>query len=206
MHRFDTPVPPRLTIDVHAGIVTIDAADVTETTVDVQPRHDSANAHEVIAASTVEQHGDEIVVRVPRRNGAFFGRSVDIAVTITTPPARRSAIETGSADVGARGRFAHLVDCHRERRRRARRDHRRPAAAQRQRRRPRSRGRRRSGGADRLRRRPRRRRSAAPVRCSRDPATSRSATAVASLRVKTGSGDVTVGTAPDDLAREHGLG
>ena len=106
MHRFSTPVPPCLTIDVQAGVVTIDAADVTETTVDVQPRDDSPKAREVIAASTIEQHGDEIVVRVPKRNGGFFGRSVDVAVTITTPAGSALAIETGSADVRASGRFA----------------------------------------------------------------------------------------------------
>ena len=101
MHRFTTPVPPRLTIDVRAGIVTIDTADVTETTVDLQPRHDSPNAREVIAASTVEQRGDEIIVRVPRRHGGLFGRAAEIAVTIVTPAEPALAIETG---VGGRHR------------------------------------------------------------------------------------------------------
>ena len=41
MHRFDTPTPPRLTIEFRAGTVAIDTADVAETTVDLQPRHDS---------------------------------------------------------------------------------------------------------------------------------------------------------------------
>ncbi len=106
MHRFTTPVPPRLSIDVRAGILTIDTADVTETTVDLQPRHDSPNAREVIAASTVEQRGDEIIVRVPRRHGGLFGRAAEIAVTIVTPAGAALAIETASADVIATGQFA----------------------------------------------------------------------------------------------------
>ena len=106
MHRFNTPVPPRLAIDVHAGIVTIETAESTETTIDLQPRHDSANARELIAASTIEQRGEDIVVRVPRRHRARFGRGTEVALTITTPTGSRLSIETGSADVVANGQFA----------------------------------------------------------------------------------------------------
>ena len=65
MHRFDTPTPPRLTIEFRAGTIAIDTADVAETTVDLQPRHDSKATRDAMAATMIEQRGDEIVVLVP---------------------------------------------------------------------------------------------------------------------------------------------
>ena len=199
MHRFETPVPPRLTIDLRAGVVKVDTTDGTETTVDLQPCSPSTNALDVIAAATVEQRGDDIVVQVPRRHGLIIGRPVEIAVTITTPSGAGLLIETGSADVHARGRYStasinsgsgdvELGVVTGSLRLRSGSGDVRVAV-----------GPRRSGGADRFGRRPGRRACKAPGRCSPDPATSPSATAVRALRVKTGSGDITVGTAPDDL-------
>ena len=85
MYRFDTPTPPRLTIEFRAGTVAIDTADVAETTVDLQPRHDSKGSREALAATVIEQRGDEIVVLVPARLGGLLGRSADLALTVTAP-------------------------------------------------------------------------------------------------------------------------
>ena len=106
MHRFDTPTPPRLTIEFRAGTVDIDTADVAETTVDLQPRHDSKATREAMAATVIEQRGDEIFVLVPTRLGGLFGRSTDLALTVTAPHGTALRASSGSADIVATGRFA----------------------------------------------------------------------------------------------------
>jgi Putative adhesin len=106
IYRFDTPAPPRLTIEFRAGTVTIDTADVVETTVDLQPRHESKASRDAVAATVIEQRGDEIVVLVPSRFGGLLGRSADLALTVTAPHATKLHASAGSADIVARGRFA----------------------------------------------------------------------------------------------------
>jgi DUF4097 and DUF4098 domain-containing protein YvlB len=104
MDTFPTPTPPRLTIEVRSGTLNIDTADVDVTTVDLAPLNDSDITMEALAATTVEQHGDDIVVIVPNRFG-FIGRSPRLAVTITAPHGSRLGIKSGSADIVATGRF-----------------------------------------------------------------------------------------------------
>lgn len=106
MHRYDTPTPPRLTIDFRAGTIAIATDDVAETTVDLQPRHDSKVLRDVVAATIIEQRGQEIVVLVPTRLGGLFGRSSDLALTVTAPHGTALTISSGSADIVATGRYA----------------------------------------------------------------------------------------------------
>jgi DUF4097 and DUF4098 domain-containing protein YvlB len=106
MHRFDTPTPPRLTIEFRAGTIDITTAEVAETTVDLRPRHDSKAHRDAAAATVIEQRGGEIVVLVPNRFGGLLGRSPDLALTITAPHATALKIGSGSADIVAAGRYA----------------------------------------------------------------------------------------------------
>ena len=106
MHHFTTVNPPRLTIELRAGAITIDTVDGADTTVDLLPRHDSAGARDVIARTTIDQRGDEIVVLAPRRFGGLVGRSADLELTITAPHGAALSIDTGSADIVATGRFS----------------------------------------------------------------------------------------------------
>ena len=106
MHRFDTSTPPRLAIQFRAGTIAIATGDVTETTVDLQPRNDSQSARDLVAATTIEQHGNEIVVIVPKRFGNLLGRSTDLALTVSAPHDTALVMSSSSADIVATGRYA----------------------------------------------------------------------------------------------------
>jgi hypothetical protein len=105
MHEFQTPGPVRVQVRVAAGDVTMNASDVTVTSVDIQPygRGDD-RAAEVIARTTVEQRGDTIVVDSPDRGG-FMRRTPRLRVTITAP--RGSSLENrvSSADLRTYGQL-----------------------------------------------------------------------------------------------------
>jgi hypothetical protein len=105
MHHFDTPNPPRLRIEFRAGTVDITTGDVAETTVDLQPRHDSKALRDAVAATVIEQRGDEVVVLVPNRFGGLLGRSPDLALSVTAPHDSALAIDSGSATITAVGRY-----------------------------------------------------------------------------------------------------
>ena len=66
----------------------------------------------MIARTTIDQRGDEIVVLAPRRFGGLVGRSADLELTITAPHGAALSIDTGSADIVATGRFADDEDQH----------------------------------------------------------------------------------------------
>ncbi len=105
MATFPTPTPPRLNIEFGAGSITVATADVSETTVDLRPHGDSESARQLVAASTIEQHGDEIVVKVPRRSGGWLGRSDHLVLRVTAPDATALSAQSGSADITASGSF-----------------------------------------------------------------------------------------------------
>jgi DUF4097 and DUF4098 domain-containing protein YvlB len=105
IHRFPTATPPRLTVEFRAGSVVIDTDDVAETTVELRARRDNEASRKLIAETTIEQRGDEVLVLVPKRSGSIFGRSADLHLAVTAPASTRLAIETGSADVDATGDF-----------------------------------------------------------------------------------------------------
>ncbi len=97
MHRFTTPTPPRLAVELRAGSLDVRTDDVTETTVEL------AGPADTVAATVVEQRGDEIAVIAPRHLGGLFGRGGDLRVTVVAPSRTALAIQTGSGDVTARG-------------------------------------------------------------------------------------------------------
>ncbi len=108
MHRFPTPTPPRLTIRFRAGIVEIDTEDVSETIVELHDLHgDTSNG--AIAATVIEQRGNDIVVVVPKRFGELFMGSTDLALRVTAPSRTALDIESGSAQITARGEYGTTV-------------------------------------------------------------------------------------------------
>jgi DUF4097 and DUF4098 domain-containing protein YvlB len=105
IHRFPTPTPPRLTIEFRSGSIAIRTDDVDETTVELRGRRDNEATNHLIAETTIEQRGDEIVVLVPKRSGGLFGRSTDLSLTVTAPHSTALAIQSGSADITAEGDY-----------------------------------------------------------------------------------------------------
>jgi Toastrack DUF4097 len=104
MDTFKTPNPPRLSVDLRAGVLTIDTADTDETTVAITPLNDNEVTLDAVISTTVEQRGHEIVVHVPSRFG-FLGRGPKLSIAITAPHGARLGLKSGSADVIATGRF-----------------------------------------------------------------------------------------------------
>lgn len=105
MHRFSTPTPPRLTIDFRAGDISIDTQDVQETTVELRGRSDDKATQTLIDETVVDQRGDDIVVRVPKRSHGLFGSPPELRLDITAPHDSRLNVKSASADLAARGTF-----------------------------------------------------------------------------------------------------
>lgn len=95
---FYTPGPTSLYVEIGSGSVNIHATETTDTEVQVQGR----DADLV----TVEQHGEEIVVKSPPRHGGFLGFGGDLTVTVRFPNDSDLVTRVGSADVRATGRLA----------------------------------------------------------------------------------------------------
>jgi DUF4097 and DUF4098 domain-containing protein YvlB len=109
MHTFDTPEPIRLRVTLAAGDIHIQTGDTTETTVELTTvRHGDA-ARELLAATTVEQRGNEVVVNVPSRSFGSFGRSGELQAAVTLPNRSDLQLRTRSADVDAIGEFGEVV-------------------------------------------------------------------------------------------------
>jgi len=97
LKSFKTPEPTKLHVEIGKGSVTVDATDgLAESTVEVL----GERAEEV----SVEQHGDRISVRSPKRIGLFSGDG-SLTVRVSVPSASELEIRTGSADITANGRF-----------------------------------------------------------------------------------------------------
>ncbi|MDP9443139.1 MAG: DUF4097 domain-containing protein [Actinomycetota bacterium] len=103
MHRFTTPTPPQLDIEFRAGDITIVATDeVAESTVELTGHRDDDDTRALIAATLIEQRGDEVVVQVPKDGGAF-GRTPELRLRITAPRGSRLAVRSGSGDLRVHG-------------------------------------------------------------------------------------------------------
>jgi len=100
MHRFATPTPPRLTVELRAGSLVVQTAEVSETTVEVADR----NGDDPGPAVIVEQRGDEVVVLAPDRL-RLLGRSPHLDVRVTAPTSTALDVRTGSAAVAASGTY-----------------------------------------------------------------------------------------------------
>jgi DUF4097 and DUF4098 domain-containing protein YvlB len=97
---FETPEP--LSIDVHlaAGTLLVDAAETTQTEVEIEPL--DAAAEEQMDSVRAELRGSNLRVELPEKRG-FFGRNPSFAVRIRCPQGSSLAARSRSADVETRG-------------------------------------------------------------------------------------------------------
>ncbi len=106
-YAFATPAPVDLKVELTSGDIRVTASETAETTVELEAIHGDSYAQELIANARVEQNGDKISVIMPKNKGGLFsGRKGQVRATIALPTKSRLRIDTGSADVKARGRFA----------------------------------------------------------------------------------------------------
>ena len=96
-HRYQTPEPVHLVVEIGKGHVHVRCAETAESTVSVEGRH----ADEVV----VEHRGDTIVVTEPGRGRLFGGDALRVDVVV--PQGSNPAIRTGSAEVRLEGRAGH---------------------------------------------------------------------------------------------------
>ncbi|CUR54815.1 conserved hypothetical protein [metagenome] len=92
---FETHEPVELYVEIGRGSVTLDAAETTESTVEVT----GDRSDEVI----VELNGRQLSVISPRHRTGFFGGEPNLFVTIAVPTDSQLNVKTGSADVSASG-------------------------------------------------------------------------------------------------------
>ena len=111
MTTFETPGPLELDLNVPAGKIELDAADVAATEVELEPLHDSEGSREAVERTKVNLRprgeGHELVVEVPseRGFGIRFGRTPSVLVRVRCPEGAKVSVRTRSADVEAHGRF-----------------------------------------------------------------------------------------------------
>jgi hypothetical protein len=112
MPVFDTPGKVALRISLGGGHVSLETADVTQTTVDVEALRDDDVTREAIAEMTIEARDrggyHEVVVEAPKRSPGWlgaFGRGPKIGVRVRCPHDADARVNTSSADVEADGRF-----------------------------------------------------------------------------------------------------
>ena len=105
-YTFDTPEPVDLRVRNASGTVTVTAADVTTSTVEVEPIDDSADARALAEETTAELTGGRLAVEVPDRRGwRPTARERRIAITVTVPTGSALATKAASAVVTGTGRF-----------------------------------------------------------------------------------------------------
>lgn len=96
---FETPTPPRLDFSLAAGLIDVETAADGRTEI----RLDASD--EVLERTTVEQHGDTVVVHVDDKWGLFGGRNREVLLHVRCPDGASLKARTKSADVRVRGRL-----------------------------------------------------------------------------------------------------
>jgi len=105
MREFDTPGPVQLRIELQSGDIDITAVEASTTTVDIQPGPGAA-ARDLAEQTTVEQHGDQIVVRAPRGSDSFFRRTPSLDISVRVPVGSSIDIELNAGDLVSSGSLA----------------------------------------------------------------------------------------------------
>jgi DUF4097 and DUF4098 domain-containing protein YvlB len=104
-YTFETPGPVDLKVELHNGNIDITSTDGPTTTIELEAMNSDSYAHELIAEARVEQHGDKVSLIMPKARGGLFGRKGQVRATIVVPHDSGLRIDSGTADVEARGRF-----------------------------------------------------------------------------------------------------
>lgn len=94
-HRFDTPEPLELFVQIGSGQVDVTATATSESRVEITGRR----ADEV----DVSLDGRSLSVVLPRRRAGFLGGDDSVNVAVTVPTGSDLAVRTGSADIGVIG-------------------------------------------------------------------------------------------------------
>lgn len=109
---FDTPGEVDLDIRVPAGRVELFASDRTDTEVEVTPLAGddaSVEAAENCIVDGQEQAGRAMIrIEVPKRGRRWLAREPHVLLTVKTRTGAGVEIQTGSADVDARGQFGSM--------------------------------------------------------------------------------------------------
>ena len=92
---FETPGPIQLGVEIRSGSVFITAAEVTQTTVEIEGKH----ADEVV----VEQEEGAVWVETPKARGLGSDREWAIDLRITTPAHGDVTVQSGSAPIAVKG-------------------------------------------------------------------------------------------------------
>jgi hypothetical protein len=106
--RYGDAQPLRLDLEVPAGRIRVETAEVEQTEVDLAPGDGSDASREAVDRARVELKGDELRVEVQdqRTWGLSFGRRASVELRVRCPHGSSLAAKVRSADVDARGRFA----------------------------------------------------------------------------------------------------
>ena len=104
-HLFDTPEAPRLRIRTPSGQVSIETAETTQTTVELEPLRNDDVTRTAIEQATVELRGNVVVVEVAKQGWGFLGRSPEVGIRIRCPYGSALDCTTASADLEAAGRL-----------------------------------------------------------------------------------------------------
>ncbi len=105
-YTFDTPGPVDLKVELNTGDIDITSTDESQTTIELEANNGDHYALELIAEARVEQHGDKVVLVMPKsRGGGFLGRKGQVRARIAVPHKSGLRIDTSTADIQARGRY-----------------------------------------------------------------------------------------------------
>lgn len=96
-HRFETPHPVELVVELARGSLRVEAGDAATTEVTLTGDH--------AGLATVEQHARQVRVRVPAQPTGFRSGGTRVDVGVRLPTGSLLAVRTASAPVDAAGRI-----------------------------------------------------------------------------------------------------
>lgn len=94
-HRFETPSPVSLFVEIGKGAVEVQATDTTESSVEITGR----DADQV----SVDLTRNQLSVIAPKQRTGFMAGDSSLRVVVTVPSQSELAIKTGSADITVTG-------------------------------------------------------------------------------------------------------
>ena len=113
MYSFNTPGQARLRVRNPSGLISVDAVETDQTTVELEALRDDDATREAIERATVELNGNEILVEIGTGGKGFgvgpawisFGRTPQVGVRIRCPEGADLDCTSASSDVAGTGRL-----------------------------------------------------------------------------------------------------